>query len=134
MVYLSFDRCDDIIRYFFISHLSASLSRKGMIVSSSSVDKSSKESTANIKNFEFFVVVISEKYSLSAECLNEHDEIVVCKQNNNVVVVPVFYDISSSELINRSDSLGDLLRQGNYSTDQQFCWKSALTTDSYKPR
>lgn len=109
-----------------------------MSSSSSFVDNYSKEIKTKKKNFKAFVVVISKKYVLSAECLDELAEIVDCQLNNQNVVVPVFYCITQSEVVHNSrlDILRDIFPQDNYSSERIARWIGALkkTTDSYKPR
>lgn len=121
MVYISFHKGEDTIRYSFLSHLSASLRRKGLISSSSK------------KNIKAFLVVISWNYVLSAECLDELAEIV--DQN---VVIPVFYCITQSEVEHHSrlEILRDTFSPENYSAERLARWIAALnkTTDSYKLR
>ncbi|CAH2051495.1 unnamed protein product [Thlaspi arvense] len=141
MVYSSFHKGEDTIRYSFISHLSASLRRKGLMVSSSSFDdNSSKETNIEKHNFKAFVVVISEKYVLSAECLDELAEIDDCQRNNQNVVVPVFYCITQPEVVHKSrlNILRDTFPHEIYSPERLARWVSALKkmTDSYnyKPR
>ncbi|CAA7021988.1 unnamed protein product [Microthlaspi erraticum] len=140
MVYISFHKGEDTIRYSFISHLSASLSRKGLISSSSTlVDNSSNETKIEKQSFKAFVVVISEKYVLSAECLDELAEFVDCQlRNNQNVVVPVFYCITKSEVVHKSrlDILRDTFPHEIYSAERVARWIGSLKkmTDSYKPR
>lgn len=132
-VYISFHKDEDTIRYSFLSHLSASLRRKGLISSSSFVHNSSNEIKREKKNFKAFLVVISWKYVLSAECLDELAEIV--DQN---VVVPVFYCITQSDVEHqcRLDILRHTFPVENYSAERVARWIDALTktTESYKLR
>ncbi|KAG2298220.1 hypothetical protein Bca52824_034692 [Brassica carinata] len=102
-VYISFHLGEDTIRYSFVSHLSASLRRKGLIPSASSfVDNCSNGTQTEKHNYKAFVVVFSEKYVLSSECLDELAEIVDGQRNNQNVVVPVFYTITQSEVMHKS--------------------------------
>uniref|UniRef100_A0A1J3CUJ9 Disease resistance protein RRS1 n=1 Tax=Noccaea caerulescens TaxID=107243 RepID=A0A1J3CUJ9_NOCCA len=132
MVYISFHKGEDTIRYSFISHLSASLRRKGLI-------SSSKETRKDTQNIKAFVVVISEKYVLSAECLDELAEIVDCQLwNDQNMVIPVFYCITKSEVVHKSrlDILRDTFPHESYSAERVARWIGALKkmTDSYKAR
>jgi hypothetical protein len=133
MVYISFHKGEDRIRYSFLSHLSASLRRKGLISSSSFVHHSSNEIKIEKTKFKAFLVVISWKYVLSAECLDELAEIA--DQN---VVVPVFYCITQSDVKHqcRLDILRDTFPLEDYSAERVSRWIYALnkTTKSYKLR
>ncbi|KFK40092.1 hypothetical protein AALP_AA3G329500 [Arabis alpina] len=104
----------------------------------SSFDNSSKETNTKKKNFKAFVVVISKKYVLSAECLDELAEIVDCERNDQNMVVPVFYGITQSEVLHNSqlDILRETFPQENYSAEVIARWICALKkmTDSYNPR
>lgn len=69
-VYISFDRCEDKVRYSFISHLSAAC-----------------------------VVVFSEKYSSSKPCLEELVKVSERRgYEGGHAVVPVFYRATKSSV------------------------------------
>lgn len=138
-VYFSFHKGEDTIRYSFVSHLSASLRRKGLIPSASLfVDNCSNGTRTEKHNFKAFVVVLSEKYVLSSECLDELAEIVDRQRNNQNVVVPVFYSITQSEVMHKSrlDILRDTFPLESNSAERVTRWIGALkkTVESYKPR
>ncbi|KAL0733213.1 hypothetical protein Bca4012_009423 [Brassica carinata] len=138
-VYISFHLGEDTIRYSFVSHLSASLRRKGLIPSASSfVDNCSNGTQTEKHNYKAFVVVFSEKYVLSSECLDELAEIVDGQRNNQNVVVPVFYTITQSEVMHKSrlDILRATVPLESNSAQRVDRWIGALkkTIESYKPR
>ncbi|XP_013622929.1 PREDICTED: disease resistance protein RRS1 isoform X2 [Brassica oleracea var. oleracea] len=138
-VYFSFHKGEDTIRYSFVSHLSASLRRKGLIPSASLfVDNCSNGTRTEKHNFKAFVVVLSEKYVLSSECLDELAEIVDRQRDNQNVVVPVFYSITQSEVMHKSrlDILRDTFPLESNSAERVTRWIGALkkTVESYKPR
>ncbi|XP_075650683.1 TMV resistance protein N-like [Castanea sativa] len=51
-----------------------------------------------IKNSQYAIVVFSEQYADSRWCLNELTEIVECKKNKRLKVVPVFYHVDPSDV------------------------------------
>ncbi|KAF3945581.1 hypothetical protein CMV_028059 [Castanea mollissima] len=51
-----------------------------------------------IENSQYAIVVFSEKYADSRWCLDELAEIVECKKNKGLKVVPVFYHVDPSDV------------------------------------
>ena len=51
-----------------------------------------------IENSQYAIVVFSEKYVDSRWCLDELAEIVECKKNKGLKVVPVFYHVDPSDI------------------------------------
>ncbi|XP_058750330.1 disease resistance protein RPV1-like [Vicia villosa] len=82
-----------------------------------------------IKASTLFLVVFSENYASSTWCLNELVEIMECNhdEQNNIVVIPVFYKIEPSHVRKQTGSYHRALakhkRQGNNKIQK---WKNAL--------
>ena len=55
-----------------------------------------------IENSQYAIVVFSEKYADSRWCLDELAEIVECKKNKRLKVVPVFYHVDPSNVRNQT--------------------------------
>ncbi|KEH18958.1 disease resistance protein (TIR-NBS-LRR class) [Medicago truncatula] len=82
-----------------------------------------------IKASALFLVVFSENYASSTWCLNELVEIMKCKKNDedNVVVIPVFYRIEASHVRKQTGSYHTaLLKQKKQGKDKIQRWKIAL--------
>ncbi|XP_013605067.1 PREDICTED: disease resistance protein RRS1 [Brassica oleracea var. oleracea] len=116
--YISFDRCEDKVRYSFISHLSAAFHRRGI---SSFVGGSDPEADGSSKpcleKSKACVVVFSEQYSSSKPCLEELVKVTERRRNDGgLAVVPVFYRATKS-------SVKKLIWKSNDLTNE---WRSAL--------
>ncbi|XP_009115842.1 probable disease resistance protein At4g19520 [Brassica rapa] len=99
-VYISFDRCEDKVRYSFISHLSAAFHRRGISSYIGGSDpKSDGLSKGDMEKSKACVVVFSEKYSSSKPCL---EELVKVSERRGYegghAVVPVFYRATKSSV------------------------------------
>ncbi|XP_013662912.2 probable disease resistance protein At4g19520 [Brassica napus] len=99
-VYISFDRCEDKVRYSFISHLSAAFHRRGISSYIGGSDpKSDGLSKGDMEKSKACVVVFSEKYSSSKPCL---EELVKVSERRGYegghAVVAVFYRATKSSV------------------------------------
>jgi len=84
-----------------------------------------------INESTLFLVVFSENYASSTWCLKELVQIMECSNRNeddNVVVIPVFYHVDPSHVRKQTESYGAALakhkKQGNDHEIQN--WKNAL--------
>ncbi|KAK4354861.1 hypothetical protein RND71_027055 [Anisodus tanguticus] len=100
-VFLSF-RGEDI-RRTFVSHLYNALNQRGIptfkdderLETGKSI---SCELLKAIEESRFAVVIFSKKYASSRWCLDELAHIVKCKNELEQIVIPVFYDVSPSDV------------------------------------
>uniref|UniRef100_A0A0V0ITQ4 Putative TMV resistance protein N-like n=1 Tax=Solanum chacoense TaxID=4108 RepID=A0A0V0ITQ4_SOLCH len=100
-VFLSF-RGEDT-RKTFVAHLYRELSRAGIntfkddetLKSGVSI---SPQLVSSIKRSRFAILVFSENYASSKWCLDELSKIMECQLELGQVVVPIFYDITPSEV------------------------------------
>ena len=86
-VFISFHAEDTHTR--FTGHLFAALERKGIRAS---------ELMKAIETSRIAVVVFSKNYATSNGCLDELVKIMECKRVLNQTVLPIFYDVSPSEV------------------------------------
>ncbi|KAF2617031.1 hypothetical protein F2Q68_00041400 [Brassica cretica] len=119
--YISFDRCEDKVRYSFISHLSAAFHRRGISSFVGGKGGSDPEGDGSSKpcleKSKACVVVFSEKYSSSKPCLEELVKVTERRRNDGgLAVVPVFYRATKS-------SVKKLISKSNDLTNE---WRSAL--------
>ena len=133
-VFISF-RGEDT-RVGFTSHLHAALCRSKLhTYVDNRIEKGNEvwvELVKAIKQSTLFLVVFSENYASSTWCLNELVQIMECSNTNkddNVVVIPVFYQIDPSHVRKQTGSYGTALakhkKQGNDHEMQN--WNTALS-------
>jgi len=133
-VFISF-RGEDT-RVGFTSHLHAALCRSKLhTYIDNRIEKGDEvwvELVKAIKQSTLFLVVFSENYASSTWCLNELVQIMECSNTNkddNVVVIPVFYQIDPSHVRKQTGSYGTALakhkKQGNDHEMQN--WNTALS-------
>ncbi|WJX86404.1 hypothetical protein P8452_68717 [Trifolium repens] len=133
-VFISF-RGDDT-RASFTSHLHDALKRKYLeTYIDYRIEKGNQvwaELEKAIQDSTLFLVVFSENYANSTWCLNELVEIMECNKNeDNVVVIPVFYQIDPSDVRKQTGSYGTALakhkKQGKNDDKMMQNWKNALS-------
>lgn len=107
-VYIS---CEDTLRYSLASHLSMAFLRKGL-----SAFVNSKGTHDVIEQGSTFVVVLSINFLSSASCLNKLVRVLKWRMENGLLVVPVFYGVSPS----------DVVAQEHESADRSREWTNAL--------
>lgn len=111
-VYISFNKCENTVRYSFISHLSAAFHRRGM---TSFIGEDGSDSESNefpkLEDFRASVVVFSEKYSSSKTRMEELVKVSKRRLNNGLVVVPVFYPVTKSFVKKQIWKLGDVYKE-----------------------
>ncbi|CAN6688291.1 unnamed protein product [Malus baccata var. baccata] len=78
------------------------------------------------------VIIFSKNYASSTWCLDELVHILKCKERYGQMVVPVFYDISPSDVRkqhgNYADAFAQLEKRFKDSIDMVHKWRDALTT------
>lgn len=86
--------CEDTLRYSFASHLSMAFRRKGL-----SAFVNSKGTRDVIEQASTFVVVLSINFLSSASCLNKLVRVLEWRMKNGLLVVPLFYGVSPSDVV-----------------------------------
>ncbi|KAL1195100.1 putative disease resistance protein [Cardamine amara subsp. amara] len=117
-VYISFNRSEDTIRHSFLSHLSADFHRRRL---SWEEPASDHDRDATIAKSKVSLVILSEEYAFSKDCLDELLNVSKCRGNDKLVVVPVFYGLTKSVLRKQCLKLKD-----KYPNDRVADWRHAL--------
>ncbi|XP_050369257.1 disease resistance protein RUN1-like isoform X2 [Argentina anserina] len=131
-VFLSF-RGDDT-RKSFTDHLYYALNKKGIntfrdaeILIKGEAIKQRLEKA--IERSKFAVVILSKHYADSKWCLDELAHIIKCKEEKELKVYPVFYDVEPSEVRNQTGKFGDAFARhaANLERTRKLeNWRSAL--------
>jgi hypothetical protein len=134
-VFISF-RGDDT-RIGFTSHLHAALNRSYLeTYIDYRIEKGNQvwaELEKAIQDSTLFLVLFSENYANSTWCLNELVEIMECNKNeNNVFIIPVFYQVDPSHVRKQTGSYGTAFanhkNQAGKNDDKMMQnWKNALS-------
>lgn len=119
--FLSF-RGEDI-RKSFISHLYKELSREGINTFIDDRELETGQSisqtlTEAIRSSRILIIILSKNYASSRWCLDELVQILKCKKAGSQTVLPIFYDVSPSQVRKQSgnfenafDSHGQLFKE-----------------------
>lgn len=86
--------CVDTLQYSFASHLTIDFGRKGI-----SAFVNSKGALDVIERASASVIIFSKNYLSSESCLDKLVRVLECRRKNGLVVVPVFYGISPSDVV-----------------------------------
>ncbi|VVB08003.1 unnamed protein product [Arabis nemorensis] len=108
-VFISFEVEDSSVSSF-ISYLIAAFKRQGIFAffdsKSSHVEAGEREGEEErFSKLKVFVVVFSKNYASHIPCLEK--QIYACRNNDDFVVVPVFYHVSKSSLKQHMRNFGD---------------------------
>ena len=97
-------------------------------------DEISTSLTNAIKESRISIVVFSKDYPSSRWCLDELVEICKCMEQNNQLVVPIFYKVDPSDIRNQRNSYGQAMdeHENRFVEDLEKLkkvqsWRSALT-------
>ena len=120
-VFVSF--CEEDTRTSFAGHLFAAFDRKK--IRAYRGEEGGPELLKEIETSKIAVVVFSKNYATSHLCLDELVKIMECKRLFNQRVIPVFYDVSPSEVRNQEGNFAEALRNGP--EEKVNSWKVALT-------
>lgn len=101
--------CADALQYSFASHLSVDFRRKRIAAFVNRTVDVIDGATAS-------VVVFSKNYLSSASCLDKLVRVLHCRRKTGLLVVPVFYGISPSDVVVQEHGSADRIRE----------WSSAL--------
>ena len=120
-VFVSFHGEDT--RTSFTGHLFAALERKRIRAYRGEYIQT--ELMKAIETSRIAVVVFSINYATSNWCLDELVKIMECKRLLNQRVLPIFYDVSPSEVRKQKGNFAEALLNG--SGDKVKSWRVALT-------
>ncbi|KAH0733919.1 hypothetical protein KY285_009626 [Solanum tuberosum] len=132
-IFLSF-RGEDT-RRTFVSHLYNALEQKGIhafkdderLEAGKSI---SAELLKAIEEARFAVVIFSKSYATSRWCLEELSHIINCKKELEQIVIPVFYDVSPSDVRHQNPPFADSFSQHEvkYKDDMEMVqiWRDAF--------
>ncbi|XP_049397930.1 TMV resistance protein N-like [Solanum stenotomum] len=132
-IFLSF-RGEDT-RRTFVSHLYNALEQRGIhafkdderLETGKSI---SAELLKAIEEARFAVVIFSKSYASSRWCLEELAHIIKCKKELEQIVIPVFYDVSPSDVRHQNPPFADSFSQHevNYKDDMEKVqrWRGAF--------
>ncbi|CAN6688255.1 unnamed protein product [Malus baccata var. baccata] len=129
-VFISF-RGEDT-RLTFTSHLHAALERKKIetyidyrLNKGDEIGPALREA---IEKSRLSVIIFSKNYASSTWCLIELVHILECKKKKGQMVVPIFYDISPSDVRKQKGSYADAFAQleNRFKEDKVNEWKAAL--------
>ncbi|KAM2903992.1 hypothetical protein COP2_003762 [Malus domestica] len=85
-----------------------------------------------IEKSRLSVIIFSKNYPSSTWCLKELVHILKCKERCGQMVIPVFYDVSPSDIRNQQGSyavaFAGLEKRFKDSIDKVQEWRNALTT------
>ncbi|KAL2966538.1 hypothetical protein AAZX31_16G123100 [Glycine max] len=87
---------------------------------------------AAIEKSKIFIIVLSENYASSSFCLNSLTHILnFTKENNDVLVLPVFYRVNPSDVRHHRGSFGEALanhekKSNSNNLEKLETWKMAL--------
>ena len=127
-VFVSF--CGADIRTGFKSHFFAALNHKRIGAYRDDIDlprggEIGPELFKAIETSRIAVVVFSKNYATSDWCLDELVKIMECKRLLNQRVLPIFYGVSQSEVLEQKGIFAEALLKGP--EDKVNNWRAALT-------
>ena len=126
-VFVSFRGTD--IRTGFKSHFFAALNHKRIGAYRDEIDlprggEIGPELFKAIEASRIAVIVFSKNYATSDWCLDELVKIMECKRLLNQKVLPIFYDVSQSEVLEQKGIFAKALLKGP--EDKVYNWRTAL--------
>ncbi|XP_068328937.1 disease resistance protein RPV1-like [Pyrus communis] len=133
-VFINF-RGDDT-RKGFVSHLYNALVKKPInaFMDAEKLRKGDdlSELLTAIRESRLSIVVFSQDYASSTWCLKELVQILECKDTNNQIVLPIFYEVDPSDVRKLKRKFEEAFaqhdRDSNAEMEEVQGWRSALTT------
>ena len=121
------------VRKNFLSHLHKEFENKGILTfRDDRIERSHSigpELVEAIRESKISVVLFSENYASSSWCLDELVEILKCKEEHGLKVMPIFYKVDPSEVRKQTGKFGmGFLKTCHGKTEtQKHSWRQALT-------
>ncbi|KAM4113240.1 hypothetical protein ACJW30_05G205100 [Castanea mollissima] len=127
-VFVSFRGADT--RTSFTAYLFAALDRKRIVAYRDDISlprggEIGPELLKAIETSRIAVVVFSKSYATSNWCLDELVKIMECKRVFNQSVLPIFYDVSQSVVLEQKGVFAEALLNGP--VDKVNNWRTAMT-------
>jgi hypothetical protein len=116
----------------FLAHsIKKALLSSGMIQSSRKGKNISSELLQAIDGSHILIVIFSRNYASSTWCLQELEKIAECIELQGQIVLPVFYDVSPSEVRKQNGDYEKAFRKHeerfNENLEEVQRWRVALT-------
>ncbi|XP_050154516.1 disease resistance protein RPV1-like isoform X6 [Malus sylvestris] len=120
----------------FVSHLYNALVKKPInaFIDAEKLRKGDhlSELLTAIRGSRLSIVVFSQDYASSTWCLKELVQILKCKDANNQIVLPIFYEVDPSDVRKLKRKFEEAFaqhdRDSNAEMEEVQSWRSALTT------
>ncbi|KAH0632566.1 hypothetical protein KY284_035352 [Solanum tuberosum] len=128
-VFLSF-RGEDT-RRTFVSHLHKALEQSGICIFKDDERLETGKSISNellkaIEESKIAIVIFSKSYASSRWCLEELAHIIKCKNELELIVIPVFYDVTPSDVRHQNPPFADSFLQYKDDMDKVQRWRAAF--------
>ncbi|KAJ0237352.1 Toll/interleukin-1 receptor homology (TIR) domain-containing protein [Hirschfeldia incana] len=82
-----------------------------------------------IENSKIAILVISRNYTASVSCLDELTKIIECKEKQSLVMIPVLYEVDTSDVLGQTQNLGEhIYGHSNNNLETVERWRNALTS------
>ena len=130
-VFLSFSGIDT--RRSFTDHLLAALKQKSILTfkDDEGLDRGKSILSELLKAIEesrFAVIIFSRNYASSRWCLDELAEIVKCKKEKGLTILPIFYDVDPSDVRKQTGTFGQAFNkhEDKENIKKVETWRDAL--------
>ena len=130
-VFLSFSGIDT--RRSFTDHLLAALKQKSILTfkDDEGLDRGKSILSELLKAIEesrFAVIIFSKNYASSKWCLDELAEIVKCKKEKGLTILPIFYDVDPSNVRKQTGTFGQAFNkhEDKENIKKVETWRAAL--------
>ena len=130
-VFLSFSGVDT--RRNFTDHLLAALKRNDILTFKDDERLDRGKSTLSellkaIEESRFAIIIFSKNYASSRWCLDEFAEIVKCKKEKGLTILPIFYDVDPSDVRKQTGTFGQTFNKHKKkeNINKVKMWRNAL--------
>ena len=130
-VFLSF--CGVDTRRSFTDHLLAALKRNGILTFKDDEGLDGGKSILSellkaIEESRFAIIIFSKNYASSRWCLDELAEIVRCREEKGLTILPIFYDVNPSDVRKQAGTFGQAFNkhEDKENIKKVETWRDAL--------